>query len=234
MTDPSGPPSRNPTNDGSMIGMLNVVLRKFLERTDDMLPAQVVAYDRQTNMASVHPLISMVTTLNTIVPRAQVAQVPVLQIGGGGFVLNFPIRKGDLGWIKSNDRDISFFKQFWRMVTPATRRLHSFEDAIFIPSILTGFSISASDGENMVLQSLDASIRLSIGTNHACISDQTGYSQSASAVLDVQSVTKAFKVPAMTEGQRNAIPSPVPGMLVYVLDTPSPHLSVYDVGTGWS
>ena len=57
---------------------------KFLQhQISDMLPGQVVAYDRATNMASVQPLVSMVTTLNQIVPRGQIASVPVLQVGRG-------------------------------------------------------------------------------------------------------------------------------------------------------
>lgn len=214
--------------------MLAVVLRKFLQQLDDMLPAEVIAYDRTTNMASVQPLINIVTTLNTVMPRASIAQVPVLQLGGGGFVLNFPIRAGDIGWIKSNDRDISLFKKIWKAITPASKRFHSFEDSIFIPSVLTDFTIAGADSQNVVLQAIDASVRISLGAGAAAISDESAYSQNAGAILDVQSVTKAFKFPAMTEGQRDAIPSPVPGFAVYVIDTMSPHLSVYDAGTGWS
>lgn len=237
MTMPQiAPPSRNPTIDGRMRTVLRFAFRKLVQGgLDDMLPAQVVAYDRATNMASVQPLISMVTTLNTIVDRAQVAKIPVLQIGGGGFVLNFPIRTGDLGWIKANDRDISLFTQFWRMVRPNTQRMHSFEDSIFIPSILTGFTIESPDAANVVLQSIDGHTRFSMGTGNTCITDQAAYSQSVHAVLDVQSTTRAFKVPSMTTAQRDAIPSPRGGFIVYVNDfTPAPKYSFYVDGIGWS
>jgi hypothetical protein len=159
----SAPPSRNPTNDGHARGAFNVILQKFLQgKIDDMIPAKVVAYNRTTNMASVQPLISMVTTMNDIVPRAQIASVPVLQIGGGGFVLNFPIQPDDLGWLKSNDVDISLFKQLWKMVIPNTGRMHNFSDGIFIPSILTGFTIQSEDAANVVLQNLAGTVRVAI------------------------------------------------------------------------
>lgn len=228
------PPSRNPTNSGTMTGMLTVVLRKFLQHVDDMLPAEVIAYDRATNMASVQPLINMVTTLNTVVPRAAIAQVPVLQMGAGGFMLNFPVKPGNLGWIKSNDRDISLFKQIWKAITPASRRFHSFEDSIFIPSVLTNFTITDADSENVVLQAIDASVRISLGAGAAVVTDESGYSQNTAAILDVQSTTKALKIPSMTEGERDAIPSPVGGMMVYVNSAPTPHFSFYTDGTGWS
>lgn len=232
---PLGPPSRNPTIDGKLRTVLRFAFRKLVQGTlDDMLPARIVAYDRASNMASVQPLISMVTTLNTLVSRAQVARIPVLQIGGGGFMLNFPIQPGDLGWIKANDRDISLFTQLWNMVRPNTQRMHSFEDAIFIPSILTGFTIESPDAANVTLQSIDGHTRFSMGAGNTCITDEAAYSQSVSCVLDVQSTTRALKTCRMTVGQRDAIPSPIGGMFVYVTDTAPPKFSFYVDGFGWS
>lgn len=226
------PPSRNPTVDGHLKTVLRFVFNKLIQSSvDDMLPGQVVAYNRTTNMATIQPMISMVTTLNEIIPRGQVAEVPVLQLGGGGFVLNFPIKPGDLGWIKANDRDISLFTQIWQMVRPNTKRMHSFEDAIFIPSILTGFTIESPDSSNVVLQSLNASVRFSMGNGNVCITDKSGYSQSVNCVLDVQSTTRAFAFPRMTKTQRNAIPSPFPGMAIFNITEDS--LQVYTAASGW-
>lgn len=233
MTNTSiAPYSRNPTKDGHLRGVLDLVLSKFVQnKLDDMLPARVIAYDRQTNMASVQPLIQIVSTLNQITTRAQIASVPVLQLGGGGFVLNFPIKTGDMGWLKSNDRDISLFKQLWAMAVPNTGRKHSFEDAIFIPSVLTGFTIESQDSSNVVLQSLNASVRLSLGDGNACISDESGYSQSPNAILDLQSTTRAFKLPVMSGAQKSAIASPKTGMMVW--DTTEGGVSTYN-GSMWS
>ena len=226
------PPSIDPADLNSLSGTISFALSKFLQYVDDMLPAQIVAYDRATNMAQVQPMISIVTTGDTILQRAPVMSVPVLQIGGGGFVLNFPIKAGDLGWLKANDRDISLFKQSWNMSQPNTSRKHDFGDAIFIPSILTGFAIAGSDTTKVTLQSLNGSIRLSMGTT-ICVTDQPSYTPSTGAVLDVQSTTKAFKVPRMTHAQRDAIPSPEGGFVVYVTDTPT-GFSFYTDGLGWS
>lgn len=228
---PSGQPSRNPTQDGRLLGVLRVFFKKYLQgKIDDMLPAIVVDYDRTTNLATVQPLISVVTTLNTIQERSQIENVPVLQMGGGGFMLNFPIREGDLGWIKANDRDISLFKQFWRMVQPASGRMHRFSDGIFIPAALTGFTIPAADAEKVTLQNLAGTLRLSMGVG-SCISDESGYAQSDNAILDLQSTTRAFKLPRMTTTQKNAIHSPQQGFMVY--DTTENGISVYN-GATWS
>lgn len=225
------PPSRNPTNDDSLIGLFDVVLRKFLQGVDNMLPAQVISFDRAKNLAQVRPLIAVVTTDNVIVRRAEIQSVPVHIDGAGGFMSNFPIQPGDLGLLKANDRDISLFKNAWQEAQPNTARMHSFSDAVFHPCIFSGFTISAADLNNYVLQSLDGSIRFAVGRDHTCISDQPAYTQSPNAVLDVQSTTKAFKLPRMTSAQKLAIPSPQAGFMVF--DTDGPGVSVYD-GSSWS
>lgn len=231
---PLAPPSRNPTVDGKLKSVLRFVFKKMVQGSlDDMLPAITIAYDRTTNMATVQPLISVVTTLNEIVNRDQIAQVPVQMDGGGGWMMSFPLNPdgGDLGWIKANDRDISLFTQFWRMVTPNTGRMHSFSDGVFIPNVPTNFTIKSPDANNFVIQTLAGTFRFSLGAGNACITDESGYSQSVSAVLDLQSTTRAFKFPAMTTTQKNAIPSPQAGFAVY--DTTHGGISVYN-GTTWS
>jgi hypothetical protein len=67
---------------------------------------------------------------------------------------------------------------------------------------------------------LDASGNLGIGTT----------SPSASAILDVQSTTKGVRMPNMTTTQKNAISSPVAGLMVF--DTTLAKLCVYS-GSAW-
>lgn len=54
----------------------------------------------------------------------------------------------------------------------------------------------------------------------------------ASAALDVQSTSQGVLVPRMLESQRNLIPSPATGLLVYQTDT-APGFYFFD-GTAWS
>lgn len=152
----------NPANVGSLPGTLAVVLEKFLQNVDDMLPARVVAFDRASNRAQVQPLIMVYTTSKKKIQRAQIASVPVLQIGGGGFMLNFNLNPGDMGWIKASDRDISVFMQGFAEDIPPTARKHSFEDGLFIPNVMTGFTINGEDEGNAVFQTLDGSVRIAL------------------------------------------------------------------------
>jgi len=165
MVDDPTQNSRNPANSGGLSGALAEIMGKFLAGVDDMLPAVVIEYDRTENRATVRPLIKILKTDGTVVNRAQIASVPVLNLGGGGVVLSFNIVPGDLGWIKASDRDISLFLQNETDddVPPNTLRKHNFGDALFIPDKFRNRELVAADAENTVLQTADGLHRISIG-----------------------------------------------------------------------
>ena len=155
-------------------------------------------------------------------------------MGGGGFVLShFPVRAGDLGWLKANDQDI--FTVQTGVGHDRSRpgsRMHDFADPFYSIDLQQHRSADAS---NVVLQAVDGSTRLSMGAGNTVITDEAAYSQSTSAVLDVQSTTRAFKVPRMTTAQQGGIASPIGGMIVYLTDaSPTPKFSYYVDGVGWA
>lgn len=165
MTVTNAPPSTNPANLRSLVGLLNTVLTKTLQGVDGRLPAEVISYDRATNRARVQPLITMVNTNKQQIPRAAIASVPVQLPGGGGFAVLMPLRPGDLGWIEASDRDISLFLQTYKQARPNTYRVKNFADAVFVPDVMTGYTISEGDADNLVLQSLNGSVKISLGSN---------------------------------------------------------------------
>ncbi len=153
----------NPADVGGLSGAMQTILGKFLQNVDDCLPATVVSYDRTSNVATVRPLVAVLTTEGATVPRASVASVPVLAIGCGAYCINFPLKGGDMGWIKANDRDISLFAQSLSEAKPNTVRKHSFQDGFFIPDAFRNYEIDGEDyDENMVIQTKDGKIRVSI------------------------------------------------------------------------
>jgi len=170
VTDTNAPPSANPADETSMAGMLRIAIGKTMQGMDTMLPARVVAYDRERNRATVQPMIMMGTTTGAKVSRARVASVPVYQLAGGGFVLTFPLVPGDLGWLKANDRDVSLFLQSLDEEWPNTARSRSFADGVFFPDRLRAFTLDGEDAERVVLQSDDAGARVSVGAADVRIS----------------------------------------------------------------
>ncbi len=236
MTVKPSPPSYNTANFPTLNGAIAYALRKFLMDTDDMLPAQVLSYNRTTNRARLQIMVPMVTTGNQVVQRATIASVPVVQLGGGGFVLSFPIAAGDLGWIKANDRDISIFNKTLNNASgPPTARLHKFSDAVFIPdTMLKGVTIADEDASNLVIQNYAGTVKASWWSTFIKITGKLGINGSVAddAIFDMHSTTKAsIPWPRMTTTQRDAIPSPTEGMAVWLIDVHG--LSTYN-GTVWS
>lgn len=162
MSSTGNNPDINPANLDTLIGTLRSAFSKLMQNTDGMLPARIVAYDRTTNRAQVQPLIQLITTDNSKVSRAQIASVPVFQIGAGGFMLNFPLKTGDLGWIIANDRDVSLFLQSYNETQPNTYRVKTFSDSVFFPDAMRNYTIAGEDEENAVFQNLDCTIKISL------------------------------------------------------------------------
>lgn len=169
-------PSIDPADNGSLAGTFRFILKKFMQNVDGMLPAQVTAYDRETNRATVQILIQVVGTDGTVVSRPLIASVPVLVLGSGGFMVNFPINAGDYGWIHASDRDISIFLQGYTESQPNTERVKSFSDGMFIPDVMRDYTINAEDDDRMVISSVDGLTRIALGDGviKATVSDTLG------------------------------------------------------------
>ena len=155
-------PSVDPANEDSLAGTFKHAFNKLLQSVDGMLPARVVAFDRKKNRVQVQPLIMVLSTNRETVSRAQLASIPVLQIGGGGYMMNFNLTPGDLGWILASDRDISNFLQSYAEAQPNTLRKNDFADSLFIPNIMHNFNILDEDEEHAVLQSVDGAVRIAL------------------------------------------------------------------------
>lgn len=158
-------PSINPADLDSLTGAFRSVFAKLMQSIDTALPAQVIAYNRNEGRVQVRPLIAVVATTGEQKSRAQIASVPVLQIGGGGFYLNFNLSPGDLGWLLASDRDISLFLQSKKEAKPNTFRVKNFADSIFIPVVLGNYAIAEEDASNAVLQSENGTVKISFGND---------------------------------------------------------------------
>ena len=142
--------------DYSLAGSMQALLRAFArDNLDDMLPAKVVSYNQASNRAVIQPLVMIGTTDGAKVSRARCANVPVFRFGGGGFFIAMPLKAGDFGWLKANDRDTSLiFQGGGQEDWPNTERLHSFSDAMFFPDTLKDWAINGKNADALVIQSL--------------------------------------------------------------------------------
>lgn len=153
-------PSRRPGEDEDASGAIGFLLKKAMQRMNNQLPARIVSYNRDTNRAQVEILYQVTMTNGATFQLQAPVQVPVIQIGGGGMVLNFPLNNGDLGWIKASDRDMSLFLQSYDAERGNTERMHSFEDGVFYPDVMKGWAID--DQAAAVLQTLDGGTAIAL------------------------------------------------------------------------
>lgn len=167
---------QQPQNDqavtGSLAGLNKETLTKWLrEEVDDCLPARVVSYNDATNRAVIQPIVQLGLTDGSKLSRAKIANIPVYRFGGGGFFMRFPLKAGDLGWLKANDRDVSLVMQAgggedW----PNTTRLHSFSDAVFYPDTFKQWIIAAANADAAVWQSMSGGVCIALSETGVTIS----------------------------------------------------------------
>lgn len=150
--------SRNDTLEG----LLKEFSERTLRNTEASLPCVVLAVSVDRRRVSVQPLINIVGTDGTTIPRSQIDEVPVYQAGAGDTIISFPVKVGDIGWIDACDRDITLFLQSYNAQDPPTRRLHSFSDSRFIPDLMTNFTIAGEDSTALVIQNRTGSVKIAL------------------------------------------------------------------------
>lgn len=161
-------PNADSANTDSLAGGVDAFLAGWVrDNLDDMLPAVVVSYDPASNRATIKPLVMIGTTDGSKKSRATVSNIPVFRFGAGGFFQRYPVKAGDFGWLKANDRDISLVlqrggQQDW----PNTKRRHNFSDAMFFPDTIKDWIVAGADVDALTLQSLDGQSVVSIAADN--------------------------------------------------------------------
>lgn len=174
-----------------LLDSLKKMMRSEAMKIDDMLPAIVVDYDDVANRATIQPLVMMMTQNSEKVSRAQVFDVPVFRLGGGGFFIRYPIKAGDFGWLKANDRDISLILQNGGVQEdmPNTERLHSFSDSVFIPDALKGWAIAEKNKDAMIIQSLSGDVVIALHDDKIIIDTPETEHNSPTITVNSETVT---------------------------------------------
>lgn len=166
--------SANQGDKSSLWAALSFAMRQNGMSTDGMLPARVISYKRGgQNLVTVKPVIHFVDMENNAQPRQQLVDVPCLAIGGGGFLINFPLNAGDLGWIFASDRDMNNFMKELKDGVPPNGRIKSFSSGLFIPDALRQFTLAGEDADAMVIQSTSGAVKISLREDNIKIAAST-------------------------------------------------------------
>lgn len=174
----TSPAGLKPGVHTSLAAAIDFVLGKHAQDTENCLPAIVVDYDAEKNIATLQPAI-MITAVDSTgqvvkVSREQLLEVPVLSLGAGGFHIHFPIAKGDLGWIHAADRDIGLFLQELAEAEAVTIRTHNFNDSLFVPDVFRKYKLQSEDAGAMVIQSVDGATRISVRPDNIKVTAPVG------------------------------------------------------------
>lgn len=158
-------PSYNPSDIMDESGVIDFFLQKNAADIQKVIPAKIISYDRNLNRATIQILTLFLTSTGQKLQMKSIPNIPVLTLAGGGFVLSFPVQAEQIGFLLASDRDISLLKQNLTSYTPATNRQHQYEDSIFIPLNLNGFTVNEADANALLISSLDGATKLSIQNN---------------------------------------------------------------------
>lgn len=142
-------------------GVLDMLANRVNRDLENCIPCEIAKVHSRVSV-DVKPLIMMVDADGNRISRQKISNIPVETIGAGNLLMSFPVAVGDKGWIEASDRDISLFLQSYAESQPGTERMHSFNDAKFVPDIMTNFTVSAADETAVVIQNRDGTVKVAI------------------------------------------------------------------------
>ena len=168
-------PAHNPADVNTLDGMNNIFLDKISMSIENVIPGIVQSYDKTTNRAVIKPAITGVASQGQKISKEPLQNIPVLNLSGGGFIISFPIKTGDTGWLIACDRNISIFKQNLVESAPNDYRKHKFEDAFFIPDKIN--NVPLTNPNSLLMQDETGAIKLELtntGINLTGLTSITG------------------------------------------------------------
>ena len=175
--------------DTDLSGLMSFYQKNVLMQLEKVTPAKIISYDRDTNRAVVQILNYSITSTGEKIARKPLIDIPVFCFGGGDFVLSFPIKENDVGFLSASDGDISVFKKLLEVFAPATYQKHKYKDSVFYPMILNGFTVNDDDKESVLLSSLDGKTRISLNDGYIVLNGENITDKSTTKTTETTSMS---------------------------------------------
>lgn len=160
--------SRNDSLEGLLMELADSIAKRF----ECSLPCMVTKVSADRTRVSVRPLIRIVGQDGSTLARDVIDGVTVYQSGAGDLVMSFPVAVGDIGWIEATDRDLGLFLQSYGESDPPSRRKHSFSDGVFVPDVMTNFTIAGEDSTAVVIQNRAGTVKIALDENEIRVKNQ--------------------------------------------------------------
>ena len=144
--------------------------RSFISDVSVTMPCKVVEYDRATHKADLQILYNYKLLDGQTMRGCVMRGITIRRMMAGGFLIDFPVQKGDTGWLIATDRDATLSKKNKIPATPASPYPNQYESGFFIPDqwgdeASNEITISGDDAQRLVIQSKDGTQRISVGTS---------------------------------------------------------------------
>ncbi len=142
----------NDIDYGQLATALRFIFNQSIKDAHTALPGNIVQYNSATKRAIVQPAIRLKLTTGESIPRAQIANVPIIHPAGGGYVIHFPLQPGDPVMLVFSERGITEFKRTFALANPDTDSMLSEKDAVAFPAF-GGLNISPANANGISIQS---------------------------------------------------------------------------------
>lgn len=154
----------NNSSEKQLSDLVRSLLNVVKKEVEVKIPCVITSVTSRKKV-TVRPLIKIVDQQGNTYSREVIEGVPVFTGGAGGVLVSFPVKVGNVGWLEASDRDLSLFLQSFSEAEPTTKRMHSFSDAVFVPDIMTNFTIAEEDADAVVMQNRDGSVKITLDDN---------------------------------------------------------------------
>lgn len=134
---------QSPNDSASEVNQIAFAVKQVLKDYDFMMVVKVVAVHAGSGSppgpttVDVQPLVSQIDGNGNVVQHGTVPGIPVRRIQNGGWTIVCDPSVGDIGYVKSADRDISKVKASPGIAPPGSSRLFNIADGIYEGAILT-------------------------------------------------------------------------------------------------
>lgn len=143
---------------------INNLLDYLKVKLEVCIPAIVYSVDRKKSMVIVELAPNTVFADGKTQKRGLV-KVPIIVNSGGGYMINYPIEKGDVGWVIAGDRDTTGYRednsQTYNLKSIGN---HSYSYGFFIPDVYSNvnktFKLTEEDEDKLVIQTLNGNTKI--------------------------------------------------------------------------
>ena len=149
--------------------------------SESVMPAMILEYDRESHKATIQPLVKIKVEENNkyrFLDRPPIKDISVRNIFIGGFSIDFPLKKGDTGWLIAADRDCTIAKERNSSSDPSlnegpqeplTDETHMYQFGFFIPDNWGKSNIPSIYKDDLLISTIDengnSNLRISISSN---------------------------------------------------------------------